>query len=180
MRCILIFVLALSFVNTSPTRNSLKDDLRKAAEETASLIRREGVRCLIEIFQKVIDSQHINEKDISKWQAVQDKFVHLHETWAENGEKIENVLREADKLEPKLTSLTELNYYTNGGFNESQAKNKELKTQLYAEFVTKANDMIRLSKEAGYTDTNLDAFYNKFVENPNKINQLISKLFQYN
>ncbi|XP_060666248.1 uncharacterized protein LOC132798412 [Drosophila nasuta] len=168
MRCILLLVLTLSLASTAPTRNNLKDDLRKAIEEPYLLLRRQNVWAGIQISQKVIDTQRIKQEYIASWQTFHDKLTYVNETWAENGPKLGYVLNEVIGLQPTTRSRIDMNYYTNGAFDVIESKNLELKTPIFAEFETKAKEIIRVYREAGYTNKDIDLYFNNFVQNPNE------------
>ncbi|XP_060666221.1 uncharacterized protein LOC132798391 [Drosophila nasuta] len=166
MRCILVLVLvALSFVSTAPTRNNLKEDLTKLANETTILYERAILKCHIIACQKVVDNKNNKQTDIEKVQMYLNKLVDWDETWPKNAHKFSvEKMEGSTNIFINIPSDT-LNNLVNGDMSEINLRCDKLRTQILDEFEARATEIIRSYREAGYTDAKMDEWYNKFLKN---------------
>ncbi|XP_060665967.1 uncharacterized protein LOC132798209 isoform X2 [Drosophila nasuta] len=111
MRCILVLILvALSFVSTAPTRNNLREDLRKLADETSLLSERVTLKCRILFCQKAVDNKNNKQTDIEKVQMLLNKLVYWDESWPKHANEIDyEKIEESTSLFTEKTSMDTMN-----------------------------------------------------------------------
>jgi len=159
MRFILVLALSLTLlilVEAAPNKN-LRRDLRRIAEHTDYLLEQDYVRFALAAAKLFVD----NKSDPSvfhNWQ----HFIDLWDSQNERYSMISNTKQLINHF-MQITPPAQLDENIRNAYMELNNTDKKRSANRIAEFETKANEMIRMAKKAGYSDDSLDKEYSRFA-----------------
>ncbi|XP_034471682.1 uncharacterized protein LOC117779557 [Drosophila innubila] len=162
MRIILVTVsLALLVIVSAVPVSNLKDELKDAAEQTFIRINQEAIRQIFSVAKTILDNNMIEPPDMEKMQHFVDHWQTRNESFAQNAKQVFTF--EMDFVEI-LSKYLDDSPVANVWF-ANVSEMKKFAGDRFAEFQSRATEMIRVAKEAGYTDDSLDEVYDKFAQN---------------
>ncbi|XP_034473992.1 uncharacterized protein LOC117781354 [Drosophila innubila] len=168
MRFIIVQVsLSFLILVSAYSNGSLKDDLRQAAENTAFVIKVHEADLTFGTAKSIVDSRVADHVEIEKFQNLIKQWIPANESFVMNATQLDAFKTNFYNFLPKVSKeelVSRLDQYTKGANSEMQSLVKELVATQYDQFNIRATGLIRVAKEAGYIDNNIDMLFDKFVQ----------------
>ncbi|XP_034475498.1 uncharacterized protein LOC117782584 [Drosophila innubila] len=172
MRIILVTVsLALLVIVSAVPVSNFKDELKDAAEQTFMRMGQEAVRRTFPMAKTILDNNLIEPPDMEKMQHFVDHWENRNESLAQNAKQVFTFERDFVEILSKYREDSPVAKV----FIPKLMEVNEFAEDRLAEFQSRATGMIRVAKEAGYTDDFLDELYDKFA----KDNHINSKIMHF-
>ncbi|XP_034473968.1 uncharacterized protein LOC117781334 [Drosophila innubila] len=162
----LVSLALLILVSADPIR-ILKDDLNQSAENTVLQINRIMVDSTLATAALIVEFRLADQAEIEKFQNFTHEWKSRDVVFVQDIIQLDEFRRQFFNLLPKESKEQRrslLNQYTGGTYSQLQDKVYEYVAEQYESFKTKGTEMIRVAKEAGNTDKNIDILFDRFVQ----------------
>jgi len=119
------------------------------------------------VAQMIVDNRIADQSEIKNFQNFIDQWSSRKVNLLQNATQLNEYQKQYYNLLPKFPKKqieSRLDEYTKGAFSVLQTKVYELEEDQYKSFKTKGTELIRVAKEAGITDNNIETLFNDFVQ----------------